>query len=251
MTAALRRWLNQQTRGLLEEQTGNLSLTADTVLALAAALYYKAPWQSAFETADTASDVFHAPDGDMRTPYMHQTFSHSSFYTGNGFSAMPIALETGSMWLILPDTGTSADSLLERGVVTDLLSSPASYRSKQGVKVKVSLPRFDASGDLDLRDGLKTMGVKNVFDSGVSDFSPLTEDAENLMVSRIQHAARVTIDEDGCEAAAYTVGVVELTAAMMEEPEIIDFTLNRPFLFVVAEGSLPLFAGVVNTPEAA
>ena len=95
------------------------------------------------------------------------------------------------------------------------------------------------------------MGVKNVFDSGVSDFSPLTEDAENLMVSRIQHAARVTIDEDGCEAAAYTVGVVELTAAMMEEPEIIDFTLNRPFLFVVAEGSLPLFAGVVNTPEAA
>ena len=57
------------------------------------------------------------------------------------------------------------------------------------------------------------------------------------------------IDEDGCEAAAYTVLTKE-TTAMIEEPETVDFTLDRPFLFVLTgiDGA-PLFAGVVNQPN--
>lgn len=30
--------------------------------------------------------------------------------------------------------------------------------------------------------------------------------------------------------------------------EIIDFVLDRPFLFVITKNSIPLFAGVVNEP---
>ena len=54
------------------------------------------------------------------------------------------------------------------------------------------------------------------------------------------------IDEDGCEAAAYTILSVCKTAAMPPE-EIVEFTLDEPFLFAItgADG-LPLFAGIVN-----
>ena len=250
-TAALRTWLNQQTKGLLKEQAGNISLTPDTVAALASTLYFKAPWLSQFEEALTRPDVFHAPSGDMNTPYLHKTLSHSAVYAGDGFTAMPLPMDTGRMWLILPDEGITPDALLQTGTVQSLLSAPEEYLSAREARVSLSLPRFDVTGELDLIDGLKTMGVTDVFDSGKSDFSPLTEDAEKLEITSIRHAARVKIDEEGCEAAAFTVSLVELTAAM-DQPQSIDFTLDRPFLFAVAgEGDLPLFAGVVNVPEAA
>ena len=40
------------------------------------------------------------------------------------------------------------------------------------------------------------------------------------------------------------------TTALIEEPETVDFTLDRPFLFVITgiDGA-PLFAGVVNQPN--
>jgi len=31
--------------------------------------------------------------------------------------------------------------------------------------------------------------------------------------------------------------------------EIIDFVLDRPFLFVIEKENVPLFAGCVNSPE--
>ncbi|MBQ1887296.1 MAG: serpin family protein, partial [Firmicutes bacterium] len=56
---------------------------------------------------------------------------------------------------------------------------------------------------------------------------------------------RVKADEDGVEAAAYTVIMVKATSAMPEEP--IEFTVDRPFIFeIISSEGLPLFTGVVN-----
>ena len=59
----------------------------------------------------------------------------------------------------------------------------------------------------------------------------------------------VKIDEDGCEAAAYTILGVEATAMMGPEDEI-DFTLDNPFVFAITGiDGLPLFVGLVNQPN--
>ena len=48
------------------------------------------------------------------------------------------------------------------------------------------------------------------------------------------------------KAAAY----IEFPGAGSPMPpeEIIDFILDRPFLFVISNDNIPLFAGVVNEP---
>ena len=53
------------------------------------------------------------------------------------------------------------------------------------------------------------------------------------------------IDEEGCEAAAFTVISID-TRAMMPE-DIIEIKIDRPFVFAItgADG-LPMFIGVVN-----
>ena len=216
-----------------------MRLTPDTVLALASTLYFKAPWQSQFHAADTAPDTFHAKSGDIEAPFMHKTLE-DTYYQGDGFAAVGLRLSQGRMWLLLPDD--KDEDLLENGKAMAFLQNPSDTEAFRA-QIALSLPKFDVTGELDAVAGLNALGVTDIFDDSRADFSPLTEDAAALAVSSILHAARVKADEEGCEAAAYTVSIVELTAAMPDPLPQVSFRL------VVADDSaLPLFVGAVETP---
>ena len=108
----------------------------------------------------------------------------------------------------------------------------------------MSVPKFDVSSKLDLKELLSGLGVTDAFDAEKADFTALTEDVKDIFISKADHAARVTIDEEGVTGAAY-VDMAYAGAGMPEEE--VDFVLDRPFLFFVtgSDGSV-LFAGVVN-----
>ena len=255
---ALRDWLNEQTGGLLAEQAEGLEMKPETVLALASTIYFKAAWEDGTETG-----TFHALSGDVDVDFMRRTLD-GAFYWGDDFTAAELRFqEGGGMWLILPAEGTTVDQLLESGQAMDFLLSPKydRYDDKGNVAVEgwtgqkyltihLSMPKSDVSSDLDLIDGLKELGVTDVFDMNVSNFDPLGASTDDpLYVSQAQHAARVKVDEEGCEAAAYTVMMVDPTSAAPPNDEV-DFTLDRPFLFAVTgDSGLPLFTGVVNQPN--
>ena len=90
-----------------------------------------------------------------------------------------------------------------------------------------------------------------MFDFDKSDFSPLIDEEkfdESVAVTQVQHAARVKIDEKGCEAAAFTAITAEATAAMPEELPVVEMNLNRPFAFMITGvDGLPLFLDTVNS----
>lgn len=260
---ALRNWLDEQTNGLLADQAQGLKMKPETVLALASTIYFKAAWSNEFNKEDTETEQFHAPSGDVDADFMRRTME-DSFYWGSNFTAVQLRFqEGGSMWLILPDEGSSVDELLQNGEAMDFLLSPKydQYDDKGNVvregwtgqkylTIHLSMPKFDVSSDLDLIDGLKALGVNDVFDLSVSNFDPLEASTDDpLYVGKAQHAARVKVDEEGCEAAAYTVMLMYAGAAAPPDTEV-DFTLDRPFLFsVTADSGLPLFTGVVNQPN--
>ena len=109
----LRDWINEHTGNLLTEQAGKLELNADTVLALVSTLYYSASWHDKFSSAATTQDVFHAPNGDVSTDFLHSSDSNTVYY-GDGFSAIGLSLEnSGRMWLLKPDEGVDAAELLQ------------------------------------------------------------------------------------------------------------------------------------------
>lgn len=94
------------------------------------------------------------------------------------------------------------------------------------------------------------MSFTEVFDPAKADFSPvmgerLTPD-NNVFLSQVLHGARVSIDEEGCVGAAYTVAVMVGTGAPPDEE--VDITFDRPFLFTVMNNGVPVFAGIVNNP---
>ena len=244
----LRDWINEHTGNLLTEQAGTLKLEPATVLALVSTIYYRASWSDKFSSSATTQDVFHAPDGDVTADFLHSSDSNTVYY-GDGFSAIGLSMQnSGQMWLLKPDEGVDAAELLQNEDALGFLLANGEWSQTQDGTVNLSLPKFDVSSDLDLLGALSQLGMTDVMDGEKSDFTPLTTADSALALTQARHAARVKIDEDGCEAAAYTVLAPEATAMMGPEDEI-DFTLDEPFVFAITGiDGLPLFVGLVNQP---
>ena len=244
----LRDWINEHTGNLLTEQASGLKLDPATVLALVSTIYYRASWSDKFSSTATTQDVFHAPNGDMTVDFMHSSDSNTVYY-GDGFSAIGLSLEnSGQMWLLKPDDGVDAAELLQNEDALGFLLANGGWSQTQRATVNLSLPKFDISSDLDILDTLAQLGMTDVMDDEKSDFTPLTTADSALELTQAKHAARVKIDEDGCEAAAYTMLDIEATAMLGPEEEI-DFTLDKPFVFAITGiDGLPLFVGLVNQP---
>lgn len=239
LNGALQSWINEQTGGLLKEQSGKAELSDRTLLALVSTLYFRAKWTDVFDPANTAPAVFHGTTGDVTCDFMHQT-TMMGYVKGNGFSAIDLYFdaEGGRMQLILPDEGISPAQLVQQGV----LNKPQTF--SESYIVDISLPKFDVSADLDLTDTLKRLGVTDVFDPDKADFSTVTN--EPAFLAQAKHAARVSVDEEGCTAAAFTTLGVDGMGATQQRAEM---NFNRPFLFVLYSNSnAPLMAGTVYQP---
>lgn len=248
LNKALQAWLNDNTGGLLKDQAENVELDPQTVFALASTVYFTAGWESKFSKSNTKDAVFHLSNTDKTVPYMHKTMIGWSYYWSENFTAIYLEL-TGNnrMWLILPDEGYTTADILSSDDYLRMTLDPGSWENKGSYQINLSLPKFDVVNQMDLIEGMKAMGVTDIFDHTVSDFTPMT-DTPMLYVNQINHAARVSIDEEGCRAAAFTVISVP-GAGPPPELDEIDFVLDRPFLFMVSSrDNLPLFAGVVNHP---
>lgn len=243
---ALQAWLNEQTDGLLQDHASQVNLDSETVMALATTVSFHAKWHNEFSETRTEKGVFHGASGDISCDFMHQGGSRT-YYWGEQFSAVSQGFENGGgMLFILPDEGVPVDALLQDEQVMKFILTNEWEDSKYLI-VNLSVPKFDVASDMDLVSGLKVLGITDVFDSELSDFSPMAVDMNEIYLSQALHAARVMIDEEGCTAVAYTV--MPASGAGMPPDEEIDFTLDRPFLFVITGADkLPLFVGIVNQP---
>ena len=248
-SAALRTWINDRTGGLLKEQAAGEKFTADQILALVSTVYFKSAWATAFRVEDTADAVFHAATGDVTCAFMHSTERGRAVYRGAEYSAVRRFMwGEFAMWFILPDEGVTVDALLHGAEVTAMLAGD-NEAQWQDCDLVLKVPKFDVAEKRDLRDALKQLGVTDAFAPGRADLSAIFG-AQNsrTYVSGINHSARVTMDEEGVEAAAYT-GITVAKTAMPKKLETVYFTVDRPFLFAVTgTDNTLLFAGVIEDP---
>lgn len=253
--SAIKSWLNGNTGRMLKSDVDDLNVDPMTVMLLYSTVYYQAKWQNEFNKANNTDGKFHAPGGDMDCTYMNKQRMQTSYYWAEDFGAIRLGLKDGSiMWLMLPDEGKTTDDVLASQELRDMIFTKQSQvqENSKYMMVNLSLPKFDIKASGDLKADLQAMGITDVFSSETADFSGTLYDHRDFddfrpYISAVNQATRVCIDEEGVTAASY----IELPMAGAAEPpeEIIDFILDRPFVFVISNRyNLPLFAGVVNEP---
>lgn len=250
---AIQSWVNNQTGGFLKQPAKGIDVTpnhpdVETALALASTVYLQAQWYNEFDPSLTTQGIFHASGGDREVTYMNMEEMQDNYYWGESFGAVSLNMKNGTrMWLILPDEDKTVSDVLAEGEYLDLLGSAYSYENSKDMKINLTLPKFDITTTLDLKEGLEAMGVTEAFRL-YADFGTTFDVDEPVFVNRINQATRVSIDEEGVTAASYIIldwGV----GAMAPAEEVIDFVLDRPFLFVIASAEgIPIFVGTVNEP---
>ena len=245
MNQALQNWTDENTGGLLKDYTKDLQMSPETVLALVSTIYYKAAWIDSFPDALTQKETFHGAAGDTEADMMHARDTMQVSFGDNFTSVSKELKDSGCMHFFLPHEGVDVRDVIRNPQMTDLIcgkwDGDGEYRT-----VNLAVPKFKVQAQTDLMEPLKHLGISDVMDAGLADFSPLTDEEREISLSSAEHAALVEIDEEGVTGAAYTI-LMLTEGAMLEEPEEYDFILDRPFCFAVTaqDGSI-LFGGVVQ-----
>lgn len=238
---AINAWVSKETGGHIKEIVTPGSLSSTTRLVLTNAIYFKAGWADPFDPADTTNAAFTLLDGSQVTiPQMHAQI-RSKYMQGDGFQAvrLPYVGQTVEMWVILPDQGKFEE--IQKQLSTGLLDE-AQVQAK-AAEVTLTLPRFDIESDLSLIESLQSMGLMDAFCPQM-DFNSMVEGG-GLCIDNALHRATITVDENGTEASAATMVILEMS--LVNETEM---TVDRPFLFAILarETGLILFLGQVLNP---
>ncbi len=241
--AAVNESVAEATRDRISDLMPEGSITEDTRAVVVNSVYFTAPWASEFSEDATTPAPFRLGDGTTaEVPMMRDSSLQARALVGDGYTAveLPYVGDRVAMLLVVPDESTSVDDVLAGlgegglGTVADGLSSAT---------VDLTLPRWDTGEATDLAPLLTALGLPVPGGS-------LPGVAPDLEIGAAVHAADITVDEAGTEAAAATAVGMEVTSAPVEE-EIVTVVADRPFLFAVrhVETGAPLFAGRVADPR--
>lgn len=250
---AIQTWVNNHTGGFLNELSSGIDLTPSpksigTVMALVSTVYLKGTWYEEFEPDQNTDGVFHSPSGDRTVTYMNRDKIETYYYWGESYGAVRLGMENDTtMWLILPDEDKTTADVLAEGEYLGMFGNAFEYENSKYMHVNLTMPKFDISNELDLIEGLKAMGITEAFDVNGGDFGDTFDTELPIFIDQITQASRVSVDEQGVTAGAYIELMWGAGAAAPPE-EIIDFVLDRPFVFAITTEGIPMFVGVVNEP---
>lgn len=238
---ALGAWIAEKTGGFLQPR---LNFSDDTLMAIVNTLWYRSHWREEFNEQLTETGDFQTGVGEtVSTEFMHKTDSLGNYVQGENYIKSTLGLSRGYMEFILPDEGVDVDSLLSEESLWDIFENNETDRAE----VRWSVPKFETDVTYDLGEMLQSLGVTTAF-TDAADFSAISDTP--LFVSNVQQGTHIALNEEGVEAAAYTVAVLAGAEAPMEEaPPVIEMNLNRPFIYrITADDGSTLFIGVVRNP---
>ncbi|MGQ0537875.1 MAG: serpin family protein [Gemmatimonadaceae bacterium] len=239
-------WAEQNTAGRIKRVLDRIA--DNEVMFLMNAIYFKGDWRIAFDPKQTAPRPFTLLSGQrIQVPTMYRK---GNVRRGQILGATVVELPYGgsafTMTVLLPDSGTTVNTLIGR-------LTPNTWRQAQTAAqladVGLYLPKLKLSWKAGLLPELYTLGMNDMQNPSVADFSKLARGARpgDLYITKVQHDSYVDVNEVGTEAAAVTTVGVGVTSVCLT----CDVRIDRPYLFAITErlSGTVLFVGKIVRPE--
>lgn len=258
-------WTNEKTDGSIPEilQADDLDRTDPMLLLNALAAGGK--WMIQFQPELTFPQTFHNADGSESTvSMMHQSMEgwwHDSLSEG-----VVLYLENGLKYTaILPNQGVTVEEYLQqadpemimdyyKGFTSTENEDPQTWTADMHI-TNLSLPKYSYNAEYELDQALKELGIQRMFTVGYADFSEMAEGdpgvVSEIYVKQIRQKADIMVNEEEVRASAATVVMGGLGAGGYNIRNYIyhDVVFDRPFIFLISKGRVPLFAGVASLLE--
>lgn len=236
---AINNWCSEHTNGKIKDIIDRLG--PNSVMVLANALYFNAPWLNPFEKALTSKVTFNGSTRKSEVDMMSRRgYMNYAEYQGCQLVELPYEGGRYSMFVLLPAAGMDVNDIV--GYLNEDLYNEA-MKALAPKEVLLKMPKAKLETSLLLNESLNSMGIKAAFTSaanfkGIAEMGP-------LVLDQVKQKCYVDISESGTEAAAVTVAQVRMTS--VRPSSYITMTVNRPYVFFIVDtqNSNVMFAGRV------
>ncbi len=267
-------WAREHTQGRIDKVAGAGSITPDTRVALANAVYFKGLWLNEFDKRSTRDGHFMTMAGDtVKARFMCQyesSFAYGRFHLKGGrmepdpeWNSAPPRKHSGSvkllvlpyrgreleMWALLPQDPDMLPGLESR-LGADILD--ACVTNLHTIALPVELPRFEFRQTVDLMPSFEPLGIQHPIRLTGIGIDSLTRSPMSLELNAALQSTFVQVNERGTEAAAVTL--LALSESSSKRPRYqISFKADRPFLFLIRhrDTGTVLFIGRMGNPAEA
>ena len=235
-TSVINKWIEKKTHKKISKLLDERDITSNDAY-IVNTTYFKDNWETPFEESGTIKTDFYSLNKEQSTPVnmMHQAII-TSYFEDENMQALRLSYASGkSLQIFLPRENVDFNTFLQNLQLEDLDSKY--YQAT----VSLYLPRFKIYNLVEnMPEFFKNTGVKRIFESS-AQLGPMS--GKPVRISQILHAASITIDENGTEAAAATAVDLEVGLGRhdMNEIPFVTFNANHPFIFMIDNG---LFVGV-------
>jgi serpin B len=245
-------WCNQNTHGLIPRILEDVNPL--TLAYLMNALYLKAGWSSPFdpEYQVKKGQDFRKGNGTIRVDYLadggHFSYVDKSTYR---VAIRPLgARERYFFAVFLPKEDDGLKDMLFQIAGLDWNDLRKEMYSQ---RLLWQIPKFETASSYD--DLVKTMnnlGVKRAFaDNAEFDMFEDPETGRTILahIDAIIQKAKISLDEDGIEAAAVTItGMAGDPGPGTPRPDPLEFFADHPFAYLIYEGTSGtiLFTGIYD-----
>jgi len=237
----MNQWASDNTNGKIPKVLDEIS--AEAVMFLMNALYFKGDWTYQFDPANTFDAVF-SPDnsGTVNVPYM-KAHIPAKMRGEDGYIAAELTYGRTNFSMVILVPENSVDELVNEldGEEWSRLTS-ALDAMPDPHEIDVLLPKFKFEYEKKLNDQLQALGMIDAFIPHKADLSGISN--SGIYVSFVKQNTFVEVNEEGTEAAAVTTIGIELSGL----PET--FEVNKSFVFAIRERTTNtlLFIGKVLDP---
>jgi serpin B len=239
-------WVAEKTKDKIEKIIEQLDPLDRMVLLNA--IYFYGTWTNEFDKEGTHNLQFEKTDGTSLEVPMMSKQEKLPYASNNLFKAIKMPYGNGqyNMVVFLPVGGNNSQDIIDGFSSSNWKNWMKSFEMTD--RVQITMPRFKYAFETQLKNVLKIMGMQKPFMPNMADFSGISD--ENLYISEAIHKSYIDVNETGTEAAAVT-GLVFTTTSAGNEPPVVPFFVDRPFVYAITENDTNaiLFIGEVNHPE--
>merc|ERR1712117_565352 len=170
----INKYVEDVTNQKIKDLLANDDVDGLTRMVLINAVYFKATWQFAFNVDETFEAGFNSPEGSVNVQYMSREADVRMLVDQERqmeILELPYEDPNRSMLIVLPNSGTSTQDLVQRLGSLDL----ASIRTNGKLaKTSIFIPKFKLKFKTYLKQQMEALGVRDLFTqsanlTGISD----------------------------------------------------------------------------------
>lgn len=236
-------WVSDNTKERIPELLSYDDINDRSFMFIINAIAFDGTWETAF--TNTYEDYFnYDPDSDDNESIEYLAGSTSLYIEAADATGFIKPYNDGrfAFMAILPDDESmTGNDYLQNMTADDYWSL---WESQSDENVNISLPKFENTYSVELKDILSEMGMSEAF-SDNADFSFMTD--KTVKIDKVIHKTYIDVNEEGTSAAAATAVAITRTNSVAKD-DTLCVRCNRPFVYAIVDldTGLPVFLGTFD-----